>query len=488
MTEIAHKQLPQHLQKTALSDMPAVCLIHGEPALVEQCTAPVLDHLLAGAPREINCEVIDGLVENIPDLLEHMNTYAMVAGSKVVWFRDAKLFDTADRRQRAIEQINKAYEDDNLKKAARVLMSFCSQAGVDGVENLLRGRDLPEEVDSLFSAVGSDAIKRIGDHIHEQGLSAQGSTDYLQVLVDAIEKGFPSGHFLLISAGSKVPKNRKFYKCIAARGTVVDCHVPLGERKADKAVQESVLKDIADRALERAGKKMAPGIFNLLVQLTGFDPATFKNNLEKLIDFTGRRTAIEREDITRVLKRTKSDPIYELTNAVAERSVQSALFYMQTLLKNDYHPLQIVAAVSNQIRKLLIAKDFARSEFGRSWRKGLAYSQFQKSVLGEIQRYDAHMLEACQAWGGTDRQAASRKGKKAGSKKTGGELALAPNPGNPYPIYQTLVKSENFSRRELLAAMKRLGDTDVRLKSTGQNPALVVKYLVTRICGRSTGA
>lgn len=482
MSEIAYKKLPQYLQKTALSNMPPVCLIHGEPALVEQCTGPVLDHLLAGAPKEINCEVIDGLVENVPDLLENMNTYAMVTGSKVVWFKDAKLFDTADRRQRTIDQIKKACEDDNIRKAARAFLSLCSQAGIDALEETADGDQLPAEIASLLTAVGSDGTKRIGDHIREQGLSAQGSADYLQVLVDAIEKGFPSGHFLLITAESKVPKNRKFYKSIAAQGTVVDCNVPLGERKADKAAQEAVLKEIADRALGAAGKKMAPGLFNLLVQFTGFAPSTFKNNLEKLIDFTGPRPEISREDITTVLKRTKSDPIYELTNAVAERNVRSVLFYMQTLFENDYHPLQILAAVSNQIRRLLIAKDFVRSEFGRTWQKGLPYTQFQQRVLGEIQRYDAHVMQACREWGGDDRSEPKR-GKKAGSNKTGGELALAPNPGNAYPIYQTLVKSENFSQPELVDAMNRMGDADVRLKSSGQDPVLVVKHLVMRICG-----
>jgi DNA polymerase-3 subunit delta len=263
---------------------------------------------------------------------------------------------------------------------------------------------------------------------------------------------------------------------------VVDCHVPLGERKADKTAQEAVLKEIARRALDGAGKHMAPGLFNLVIQFTGFDPHTFKHNIEKLIDFSGQRPEISREDITSVLKRTKSDPIYELTNAVAERNARSALFYIQTLIDNDYHPLQILAAVTNQIRRLLVAKEFARSEYGRNWRKGLSYPQFQQGVMPEIQRYDASVAQARREWRGSSGEEDPAPGKKKAGKSAAMELALAPNPGNAYPVYQTLLKSENFTRRELLDAMARSGETDTRLKSSGQDPTLVVKHLVMGIC------
>ena len=487
MTEIAYRQISDYLKKTALPEMPTVCMIHGEPSLVEQCTGPLVEHLLAGADREINCEVIDGLMENVPDLLESLNTYAMMAGSKVVWFKDVKLFDTTGRHQRMFDQVVQAYEADNLKKAARAFLSLCVQLGIEAPGEMTAGRQYPSELKPLVDALGSDGVKRLSDHIHEQGWAANASADYLQALIDAIGKGFPPGHFLLITSGSKVPKNRKFYKSVAAKGVVVDCHVPLGERKADKAAQETVLREIAEHALAKAGKKMAPGLFNLMVQLTGFDPATFKNNIEKLIDFTGRRADISREDITSVLKRTKSDPIYEMTNAVAERNAPSALFYMQTLFENDFHPLQILAALSNQIRKLMIAKAFARSEYGRSWSKGLPYPQFQKRVLGEVQRYDAHVAKARLDWRRTD-DMDPEEGPKKGAKKADMELALAPNPGNAYPVFQTLVKSENFSHKELVETMIYISEADVRLKSSGQDPKLVVKHLVMGICRGSENA
>jgi len=486
MTEIAYNQIGAYLQKTAVSKTPRVCLIHGEPELVAQSAAALLDHLLGADPgvRDLSCDVIDGLTENIPDLIERLNTYALVAGPKVYWFKEARLFDTAGRHQRIFEQTQQAYEGDNIPRAAKLFFSLCVEVGFEPAG--AGYRQLPAELQPFQEVLGEGGIRRLNDHIQAQGWSLSKASDDVQNLVDAIEKGFPPNHYLMITAGTKVPKNRKFYKCVAGRGLVVDCHVPLGERKADKAAQETVLREIADRTLRGAGKKMNPGLLAQVVQLTGFDPATFRNNIEKLIDYSGPRPEITREDIDSILNRSKSDPIYELTNAVAERNLQSALFYLNTLLANDFHPLQVLSALANQMRRLLIAKDFTRSTYGRDWQKGLPFPQFQSSVLPAIQQYDAQIASERSQWEPAESEGLRQGGDK-GSKKPSAELGLASGTGSAYPVFQTLLKSENFTQEELIAALAQLGEADIRLKSSGQDPVLVVKHLVMAVCHRTGG-
>lgn len=486
MTEIVYNQIGAYLQKTAVSKTPRVCLIHGEPELVAQSAGALLDHLLGADPgvRDLSCDVIDGLTENISDLIERLNTYALVAGPKVFWFKEARLFDTAGRHQRLLEQTQQAYEADNIQRAAKLFFSLCVEVGFEPMAGGYR--QLPAELQPFHETLGKGGVRRLIDHIQAQGWSLSTASDDVQNLVDAIVKGFPPNHYLMITAGTKVPKNRKFYKCVAGQGLVVDCHVPLGERKADKAAQDTVLREIADRALRGAGKKMNPGLLAQVVQLTGFDPATFRNNIEKLIDYSGPRSEITREDIDSVLKRSKSDPIYELTNAVAERNLQSALFYLNTLLANDFHPLQVLSALANQMRKLLVAKNFARSTYGRDWQKGLPFPQFQSSVLPAIQQYDAHIASERAQWEPAESES-PRQGADKKSKKAFADLALASGSGSAYPVFQTLLKSENFSQEELIAALAQLGEADVRLKSSGQDPVLVVKHLVMAVCHRTGG-
>lgn len=404
MPEINHSRLAGFLNNPPAGKSAAVYLIHGQQVLVEQGLQTLIAHLLDGASRDIHCEVMDGLAENIADALECVNTFGLLAGPKIVVFKDTKLF--------------------------------------------------------------------------EAGADAQ---DALAMLARAVEKGFPSGHVLVITVYAKVPGNRKFYKTVQSLGLVVDCYVPPGERRADKSAQEAVLRRILDEALQKTGKRMHPGLFGRLYQLTGFDPATFRDNVEKLIDYAGKNAEITAADVAAVIRRTKSDPLYELTNAVADRDVAAALFFVDALLGADWHALQIVSALANQVRKLLVARDFGASDHGRAWKPGMAYPQFQKSVLPAIQAYDAHIAGQVRAPRGAS-SSQDGAGKKPGADKGAAELALASNPANAYPVFQTLIKSENYRRDELMEAMRWLSETDMRLKSTGQNAAMVLRTAVIAIC------
>ncbi|MFZ1985776.1 MAG: hypothetical protein WAU91_15260, partial [Desulfatitalea sp.] len=243
MTEIHHSQLADLLADRVALQKSAVCLVHGEPMLVEQCAVPLIERLLDGAPRDLHCEAVDGTAENIPDALERMNTFALLAGPKVVWFKEAKLFDAAGGHQRLMDQIQEAHASDQLERAAKMFLNLCARLGLD---LLSKGpaAHIPMELQPLQSAVGEEGLAQLVDHCRSQGWSAAAADDPIQALILAIEKGFPDQHFLVITTSAKVPKNRKFYKTLQSRGIIIDCHVPLGERRADKMAQEAVLKQI----------------------------------------------------------------------------------------------------------------------------------------------------------------------------------------------------------------------------------------------------
>lgn len=483
MTEIHYSKLADLIKKPkAVKDKP-VFLIHGEAMLVQQSAASLMDCLFDGTTKDIGCEVIDGLVDHIPDALEQVNTYAMQIGPKVVWFKDAKLIEAGRGHQRQIDQIQTALEGEDSLRAAKIVFNLCTKLGMD-VMAIGPAAALPPDLQPLHEAIGEDAVRHLIEICQSQGWRPAAAQDHLESLGQAIEKGFPKHHYLVITTSERIPKNRKLYKIIQTHGVVVDCHVPLGERRADKMAQETVLRQILDETLQKAGKRIHPSLFPKLIQFTGFNPATFRDNIEKLIDFSGDRSEITAADITSVLHRTKSDPIYELTNAIADRNSGAALFYLNTLLKADWHPLQMLAALTNQLRRLLIAKDFVRSGFGRAWRSGMVYAQFQNSVLPAIQTFDAQMANQVDGWQASTTDHSTGKGKK-GVKKEGAELALAPNPSNAYPVYQTLLKSDNYGYQELIQKLTAISDVDVKLKSTGQDAGLLMKHLVLGICSPS---
>jgi DNA polymerase-3 subunit delta len=477
MSEINHSQLDQHLKGNGSDDQPPVGLIHGQEMLVEQALERLVNHLLTAEQRDLCCEVVEGFAENLPDALERMNTFALLAGPKIVVFKEAKLFETRGGREQSLDKIARAFETGDVAQASRLFFSLCRRLEIDP-RSAAKGRSDQTELAELIERIGKAGSKQLAQYGLERNWSATEQSDYIRTLNEAINKGFPPRHHLIITTSAKVPKNLKLYKTIRNHGLIVDCHVPLGGRRADKIAQQNVLQQTLETLLAQSGKRLAGGLFDKLCRLTGFDLRTFSQNVEKLIAYTGQRQEITGQDIDHVLHSTKSDPVYEFTNAVADRNGAQAFQLMNALLRDKWHPLQILSALANQIRKLLMAKDFTQSESGRIWSPGISYHQFQHKVMPIVRAHDDQIQQRIEQW-----SASSEVKTSSAVKKSVDEMRIAPNPKNPYPVYQTFVKSDRFTRRSLVDALFRLNQADLSLKSSGRDAAIVLKSLVLEICG-----
>ena len=119
---------------------------------------------------------------------------------------------------------------------------------------------------------------------------------------------------------------------------------------ADRKAQEAIFREVMNQLLQPSGKTIEPKAFQQILENTGYDLSSFAGSLKKLIDFSGTEPRITTGHVAAVLKRTKEDPIYELTGAVADRNVHQALFFLSSLLSVNIYPLQILAAISNQMQ------------------------------------------------------------------------------------------------------------------------------------------
>ena len=265
----------------------------------------------------------------------------------------------------------------------------------------------------------------------------------------AISGGYPETNTLVLTT-DLVDKRRKLYKTIKKKGVVVDCSVPKGKGTADKRQQQEALKHHMTSALGSAGKTLARGTFEVLYEKVGPEMRRFSSELDKLVSFVGDRKEILPSDVEEISKRTREDPIYEMTSAIGDREATRALFYLDSLLKGKVFHLQVLAAAANQVRKLLLAKDFVRGNYGRHWRPDLRYAAFQKSILPQLQK--------C-------------------------ESGLVTGKAHPYAVYMTLKQSDNYTFEELTGALEILLDADLRLKRSGQDPKTVLERAILRICG-----
>ena len=473
MPEIPHSALAEKLFKGKPADFPSICLIHGEEMLVKTAFSAVVEHLLPDSTdRNLALSPVDG--DQIHAAIDQASTFSLLSSAKIVALRDSRVFLSGKNAGTLLEKARQAAEDGEPKKAAR---PFADYLGLKG----LRLEDLAGEdrFDRLkLDASAGEWLDPLLTWCRENGVTPSDAKDAASDLEGAVKRGFPPGNRLLITAET-VDRSRSLYKAVKEHGLVVDASAPKGGRKADRDARDQMLRDRAREILEGAGKRMDPPALAAAMELTGFDPRTFSGNLEKLVQFAGDRERITREDVDAVLRKSRQDPIYELTNAVTDRDAGASLRLLDGLLRDGLVPLQILAALVNQFRKLALVRAFADGPAGRTaWRKGMPYPAFQQQTVPALKAWEERLSEALSQWDAALADPKDGRRRKAPTS----DLLLAKASRSPYPLYQLFRKADRFRPEELADAMGRLAEVDQLLKSSGKNPRLVLESTILAIC------
>ncbi|MBF0201326.1 MAG: hypothetical protein HQK66_08435 [Desulfamplus sp.] len=464
MPEIKHTELSSFLKKIKGSDPPPVFFIWGDGFLCKKVFETVIEFLLPGSKKGMGYELLEGDDASVPAIMERLATYSIFQERRVVALRDVPLFP---------------------------------MSGNPGPRNVGGKEDDPAK-----PMPGTPVAHGFKPELLEQ----------LRLF---IEKGFPDNHFLVMtSAGGD--RRRVLFKTLADVGAAVDCTVPPGNRKADKMQQTEVLRFTMKEILDRFGKTMESSAFNLLTEMTGFDPGAFSHNIERLAAFIGPRKTISPADVQAVVKRTKKDAIYELNNAVSDRNADRALFYFKSLCKDGgFHHLMILAALANHFRNILMVKEFiltCKAKGSPCWHPGNKnYNHFMEHTMPMVVEGDSALVQTMEAWehelgdlgmegkkrsnsipddspgepgpGGDDGAGAKKTGEKGSKKKPGTDLIIAPKPKNGYPVYQLFLKSDLFTRDELLTFFLSLCDLDYTLKTSSDNdPLILLESFILGVC------
>jgi DNA polymerase-3 subunit delta len=485
MAELQYRELLANHDRVRLSGeqlrLP-VYLIFGEEVLVRDVFESLLDGLLPKGRRGLSYEPLDGTTDTVADVLEHISTYPLVPGTKVVALKDARVFYGKQDGGKLLKRSRKAMADQDVDAAASHLLALMGHLG-------LKSDDIDLEQPRLaFDSIwdGDDDgrwLTEVVQHCRDNRLSPPADSDEAALLQRVIQKGFAPRNVLILTTDT-VDKRRGLYRTIREAGMIVDCSVPGGDRKADRQAQAEVLFRQAEAILQRARKNIEPDALDALCAKTGFDLRTFTHNLEKLIDYIGDGSSIRAEDVEAVAERTRTDPIYELTNAIAERRTARALFFLQSLLAGEIHPLQALSAIANQIRRLAVARDFIDSEYGRCWDPRAPFHHFRKTVIPAAADFDRHLREALEPWP-AELGGLSKTEPPTGSKATARlpDLRLVRNPQNAYPIYLLLKNAERFTKDKLRSALQDVHQADQQMKTSPLSPQLILERIVFRLCG-----
>lgn len=484
MSEINYKNSNDYIAQIDINQLAPVYLIYGEEYLYKSVFKALLDKIIPKEKRSFGYEPADSESESISDVIEKLNTFSLMSGKKVVSLCDSKIFYSKRDDAAILTKVKSAFDNEDKTKASKYLISLLSVTGLD-FEGILTEKG--KKAIKFHESFGNDDswLKDIVSFSQAQQLNIPESTDNAKILKAAVENGFPDDHHLIITA-DLIDKRKSLFNTIKSTGVIINCSVPKGDRKADKDQQNEVLRENTNIILSKAGKQIEPAAYQYLYEMTGFDLRTFTGNLEKLVGYTGQNNRITLNDAKSLLRRTKQDPIYELSGAIAERNLEKSLFFTGTLLKNSIYPLQILATIVNQIRRLLIAKDFITTIPKGKWRNGIDYNSFRASVMPLIKERDTLIVDKIE-----EREkrfiVGDQSEKKGRKKKITTDIILAKNPNSPYPVYLLIRNSERYSLDELVMSLDTLKNADRRLKSTGEEARLILDDLIIKICSANKG-
>ncbi|ETR71572.1 MAG: DNA polymerase III subunit delta [Candidatus Magnetoglobus multicellularis str. Araruama] len=397
MADYKYNDFIKIIETMSLDEITPIYLIHGDEYLVKTVFKQLKVKLLPEKKRKTNITSVDGANDNIPSAIELLNTFSLMPGTRIIAINDSQIFYAGQDRSALLEKGQAAFNDNQIKKAARFFLNLMAVSKL--TMNVIQS-NLEETIEALTKDQGDIAqhtqwLKAVADYCISQNMSVPDLMNYSDMLTEAIDKGFAQRNILIITTDT-VQRNRRLYKAIARHGTVVNCQVAKGFVKAEKDQQEKTFRENAQHILAQSGKSMSSEAFAVMRQMMDASLRGFTVNLEKLIQYVGERKNITREDVEAVLERSRQDPIFELTNAIADRKITNALTVLDNLFTNQFYPLQALAAIANQIRKALLIVD-AKSRYQDSYHKGMSFAQFKNQFFPNVLAYDQLLVDEASA-------------------------------------------------------------------------------------------
>ncbi len=429
-------------------------LIYGdEPFLVQDAQQKLIEALVPEADRELNVFILDGDKATPGVIHDMVLTPPLIPGVKAVVIKNPDFLRpagvTSSSLLKALELL-----DSEPERAVKQFMIFIKKSGWQ-LEDLQgdNWKNIPDaDWKKVLSGEEFDTrqewLPRLISLCDPSAPEPSGGLDTFD-LEELLQLGIPPGNHLILIADS-VDRRKGVYKKIAEAGAVLEF-----SKAAQESNQRQIMAALSREALAGTGKTLSPAALRALEKKTGNDLVKMNAEIAKLAAYTGDRTSIDEGDIDALIRRAKEDSVFALTAAISERQAAKALAVIRDLLDQGNQPLMILAMIVREIRLLTYAKLLLASGKLKGYRPGMDYPQFQKNLHPIVKQ-----------WGQSE----------------GGSPELARM--HPYGLYNTLKHSAGFTLDECLAFMDRLLETDLAMKSTGQDARILLESLLIRLCTR----
>lgn len=404
--------------------------------------------------RDLNLFVTDGEHEEIGSLCESLITPPLLPGRKVVVVRDTSLFQSKNILAALIARIRERLDADPAR-AAGDFMQFLAVTGMQ-LDDLREGGWRKIDDDAWRKIVPDDdgqgreswLPKAVELCVSRGAVAPRVKTEEeADRLERVLAGGMPEGNHLILTAVA-VDRRKRLFKAVSSLGRALTFAAVKGEAR-----QQQIVMEMAAGLLARRGKRISAGAWAALGQKTGFSLRESLGAIDKLITYSGEKAVIEAADVEAVIGRTKEDTVFDLTGAISGRNRPAALRTLKDLLDQGNAPLMIFSMIVREIRLLLQAKLVLASGRVNAFSAAMDYGRFQKAVYPVL--------------------------KQAGAF---GEEQVDLVSQHPFAAYQFLKHAGRFTVSELTGYLGMLADIDLALKSTGQDPRLLLERFLLTVC------
>ena len=437
------QELEAVLAEIRKGEEPSLLLLHGDDYQVHAASKALLDLLVPPERRAFNLEQFDGRVAPWDEIEAALMTPPFLPGTKTVLVENAPYFLSREHKGEVGARVLQLWGEGKKDEAAKLFLDLLivegwtqerwerSQDSTSGAElaELLGGdgRELKKEVEGLLLFCrnsGMELSQRRGGEGHR--------------LMEFLEQGLPPWDVLLITAN--VDRRTRLYKRFEEKGSVLDLSI---KREKSGRMSREALAEFLDQRLKEGGKKIEAQARGMILARAGAELWAVHQELEKLFLYVGEEPWIKVKDVEEVFSDQGEGWVFDLTKALAARDSVAALSHLLRLLSQGHHPLALLAPIASEVRRLMAARQLIEGELRERWKAGMSYPQFQKSMLHD---------------------------------------GAAPLPGNPYFVYMSFKSADNFTLKELVRYLGLIHQTDIRLKSTGHPPRMVMERLILEMC------
>lgn len=159
----------------------------------------------------------------------------------------------------------------------------------------------------------------------------------------------PAPYTCLVLVATKIAKNSKLYRAVAATGVAYEYAAPKRSEYAGEVV----------KLLRERGKTIAMPVAQLLVDVVGRDLRRLDIEAMKLATYVDAADRVSADDVKAVAAASAEASVFELTDAVGERGVTTALRVLRRLLDAGETPLGVEAMLARHVRALIGARALA---------------------------------------------------------------------------------------------------------------------------------